>query len=51
LLVLSSGAVHGNARYTSLEVERGGVMDGSASRVDEAVAENDVELVANAAAE
>lgn len=51
LLVLASGVVHGNARYTSLEVERGGVMDGSASRVDEQAAENDVELVANAAAE
>jgi cytoskeletal protein CcmA (bactofilin family) len=52
LLVLASGVVHGNARYTSLEVERGGVMDGSASRVDEHTAENDVELVAaNAAAE
>ena len=52
LLVLASGVVHGNARYTSLEVERGGVMDGSASRVDEQrVADNDVELVANAAAE
>jgi cytoskeletal protein CcmA (bactofilin family) len=51
LLVLASGVVHGNARYTSLEVERGGVMDGSASRVDEQAADNDVELVANAAAE
>ena len=51
LLVLANGAVHGKSRYTSLEVERGGVMDGSASRVDETVADNDVELVANAAAE
>jgi cytoskeletal protein CcmA (bactofilin family) len=53
LLVLASGSLHGSARYTSLEVERGGVMDGSASRVEEAgiVADNDVELVANAAAE
>jgi len=53
LHVLASGAVRGNARYTSLEIERGGVMDGNASRVDEvkSVAENDVELVANAAAE
>lgn len=53
LHVLSTGSVRGNARYTSLEVERGGVMDGSASRVGEVAeaAESDVELVADAAAE
>lgn len=53
LHVLANGMVRGNARYTSLEIERGGVMDGNASRVDEvkSVADNDVELVANAAAE
>jgi cytoskeletal protein CcmA (bactofilin family) len=53
LHVLASGAVRGTARYTSLEIERGGVMDGNASRVDDIknVADNDVELVANAAAE
>lgn len=53
LHVLASGAVRGNARYASLEIERGGVMDGNASRLDEAksVPDNDVELVANAVAE
>lgn len=56
LHVLASGSVRGDARYTSLEVERGGVMDGSASRVKEAgelstVPDNDVELAENAAAE
>lgn len=57
LHVLASGSVRGDARYTSLEVERGGVMDGSASRVEEVsaklvkAADNDVEIVASAAAE
>lgn len=53
LHVLSSGAVRGSARYASLEIERGGIMDGNASRLDQAkaVPENDVELVANAVAE
>jgi cytoskeletal protein CcmA (bactofilin family) len=53
LHVLASGSVHGNARYASLQIERGGVMDGNASRLDEVktVPDNDVELVANAAAE
>lgn len=51
LHVLATGSVRGNARYTSLEVDRGGIMDGSASRVAEAEAteltaaapDNDVE--------
>ena len=56
LHVLASGSVRGNARYASLEIERGGVMDGNASRLDEmknvkVVPDNDVELVANAVAE
>ena len=56
LHVLSSGSVRGNARYASLEIERGGVMDGNASRLDDVkdvktVPDNDVELVANAVAE
>ena len=56
LHVLASGAVRGSARYASLEIERGGVMDGNASRLDDmkdvkAVPDNDVELVANAVAE
>ena len=53
LHVLASGSVRGNARYTSLEIERGGVMDGNASRVEDlkSVAENDVELVTSAVAE
>lgn len=54
LHVLATGVVSGSARYTSLEVDRGGVMDGRASRVDEKksmVADNDVELIADAAAE
>lgn len=53
LHVLATGVVSGSARYTTLEVDRGGVMDGRASRVDEKsmVADNDVELIADAAAE
>src|SRR4051812_44050765 len=35
LHVLASGSVRGNARYTSLQIERGGVMDGTASRVEQ----------------
>lgn len=35
LHVLASGVVKGTAAYASLEVDRGGVMDGSASRVVE----------------
>jgi cytoskeletal protein CcmA (bactofilin family) len=52
LHVLSSGVVQGGARYASLEVERGGVMDGRASRLDEKaqVPENDVEMIADVAA-
>jgi cytoskeletal protein CcmA (bactofilin family) len=46
LHVLASGSVRGNARYASLEIERGGVMDGNASRLDvKNVPDNDVELV------
>ena len=53
LHVLSSGSVRGNARYSSLQVDRGGIMDGSASLVEESeeAAVGDVELVADAAAE
>jgi cytoskeletal protein CcmA (bactofilin family) len=59
LHVLASSVVQGGARYASLEVDRGGVMDGRASRLDEKVATsapaNDVdartpELIADAAA-
>jgi cytoskeletal protein CcmA (bactofilin family) len=32
LQVLRTGVVRGHARYQSLEIERGGVMDGSTSR-------------------
>ncbi len=38
LHVLASGVVQGGARYASLEVDRGGVMDGRASRLDERLA-------------
>jgi cytoskeletal protein CcmA (bactofilin family) len=58
LHVLASGTVRGNARYTTLEVERGGIMDGSASRVEEEsgvavtnVPDNDVVELATDAAE
>jgi len=53
LHVLSTGVVSGSARYTTLEVDRGGVMDGRAARVDEknTLADNDLELIADAAAE
>jgi hypothetical protein len=60
---MASGVVQGGARYASLEVDRGGVMDGRASRLDEKVAAaapaNDVmevtahdklEMIADAAA-
>jgi cytoskeletal protein CcmA (bactofilin family) len=54
LHVLASGVVQGGARYASLEVDRGGVMDGRASRLEEkapaAVADNDVEMIADVAA-
>ncbi len=52
LHVLATGVVQGGARYASLEVDRGGVMDGRASRFDErqAVATGDVEMIADAAA-
>jgi len=50
LHVLASGQVQGHARYASLEVERGGVMDGSASRAgDDAKPANDVEPVTSVA--
>lgn len=38
LHVLASGVVQGGARYASLEVDRGGVMDGRASRFEDRVA-------------
>ncbi len=56
LHVLSTGAVRGDARYTTLEVDRGGVMDGRASRTNEAggaspvkslAPDNDVEMIAD----
>jgi cytoskeletal protein CcmA (bactofilin family) len=51
LHVLATGVVRGGARYNSLEVDRGGVMDGRASHLDEkAVVENDVEMISDAAA-
>jgi cytoskeletal protein CcmA (bactofilin family) len=50
LHVLRTGHVCGEVRYTTLEVDRGGVMDGRASHTLEgAVADNDVELVADEA--
>lgn len=53
LHLLATGVVHGDARYTTLEVDRGGVVDGRAIRVEGKmlVADNDVELVADEAAE
>lgn len=33
LQVLTGGEVRGHARYATLEVERGGIMDGSATRM------------------
>jgi cytoskeletal protein CcmA (bactofilin family) len=53
LHVLATGVVQGGAHYASLEVDRGGVMDGRASRLDDKpapVAENDVEMIADVAA-
>jgi cytoskeletal protein CcmA (bactofilin family) len=53
LHVLSKGVVQGGAHYASLEVDRGGVMDGRAQRLDEkaaAPAESDVEMIADVAA-
>jgi cytoskeletal protein CcmA (bactofilin family) len=52
LHVLSTGIVHGDASYTTLQVDRGGVMDGRARLSEEkamaqAAVENDVELVAD----
>jgi cytoskeletal protein CcmA (bactofilin family) len=41
LQVLASGAVRGYARYATLEVERGGVVDGSATLQAEAAARAD----------
>ena len=41
LQVLASGAVRGYARYATLEVERGGVVDGSATLQHEASAPGD----------
>jgi cytoskeletal protein CcmA (bactofilin family) len=53
LHVLTSGRVSGDARYTTLEVDRGGVMDGRASHVDakEKGAGARVESLEDAAAE
>ena len=57
LHVLASGAVRGTAHYATLQVERGGVMDGNAARVEEAsdavelsaAPDNDVAVLAKAA--
>jgi len=60
LHVLASGVVQGGARYASLEVDRGGVMDGRTSRFDDKLAAatpandtqarpEDVEMIADAA--
>lgn len=50
LHVLSTGVVQGDVRYTTLEVDRGGVMDGRATQVmNSVVPDNDVELMANGA--
>ena len=56
LHVLSTGRIRGEARYTTLEIARGGVMDGRASHVEDAPArkgadESRVEMIENAAAE
>jgi cytoskeletal protein CcmA (bactofilin family) len=54
LHVLPSGCVRGEVRYTTLEVDRGGVMDGRASRVpgEPAPAKGaPLEMMENAAAE
>ncbi|MFT3925916.1 MAG: polymer-forming cytoskeletal protein [Myxococcales bacterium] len=61
LHVLASGVVQGGARYASLEVDRGGVMDGRASRLDDKAGSGapandvearpqDVEMISDAAA-
>jgi cytoskeletal protein CcmA (bactofilin family) len=53
LHVLAKGVVQGGARYASLEVDRGGIMDGRASRLDEkasAAVANDVEMISDASA-
>jgi cytoskeletal protein CcmA (bactofilin family) len=52
LRVQSTGAVQGHARYTTLEVERGGVMDGSTTHLVEGAntttPANDVEVLSMA---
>ena len=49
---LPSGIVRGEVRYTTLEIDRGGVMDGRASRVPgESKTAPSVERIENAAAE
>jgi cytoskeletal protein CcmA (bactofilin family) len=52
LRVQATGAVQGHARYTTLEVERGGVMDGSTTHLVEgastATPANDVEVLSMA---
>jgi cytoskeletal protein CcmA (bactofilin family) len=53
LHVLAKGIVRGGANYASLEVERGGIMDGRAARLDEKAAvvpANDVEMISDVAA-
>jgi cytoskeletal protein CcmA (bactofilin family) len=54
LHVLSTGSVSGEARYTTLEVDRGGLMDGRASHVDverRSADTSHVEIIGDAAAE
>ncbi len=55
LHVLATGKVQGEARYATLEVDRGGVMDGRASHVEESARKapdtSRVEIIENAAAE
>lgn len=52
LHVLATGVVQGGARYSSLEVDRGGVMDGRASRLEEhaSTAAEELGMIADAAA-
>jgi cytoskeletal protein CcmA (bactofilin family) len=55
LHVLKSGSVCGETHYTTLEVDRGGVMDGRTSHVDvegkRKADESHVEMIGDAAAE
>lgn len=51
LLVLRTGVMRGHARYQSLEIERGGVMDGTTSLADDTPSDSEQGEESYAAAE